>query len=37
MDHYTLYLDESETFTDHAHKFFTVGGVIVPSTKDASI
>lgn len=37
MDHYTLYLDESETFTDHAHKFFAVGGVIVPSTKDVSI
>lgn len=37
MDHYTLYLDESETFTSSGRRFFTVGGVIVQSSIAAKL
>lgn len=34
---YTLYLDESETFTSSAQRYFTVGGVILPKTEESKI
>lgn len=37
MDHYTLYLDESETFTNSGQRYFAVGGVILPDSEDASV
>lgn len=34
---YTLYLDESETFTATNDRFFAIGGVIIESTAETSI
>ena len=37
MNYYTLYLDESETFTNSGQRYFAVGGVILPDSEETSV